>query len=81
MITFHNLKKTGLLVEQPPLLPPSMGKTSKMEKAASVTASRIAEKVVTAVAFPRYSSFKSIAKKFNLVSGILHIFVLLLSIC
>lgn len=66
LITLRNLKKVGLLVQQPPLL---SGKSGKVEKSASVMASKIAEKVVTAVAFPRYSSFKTITRKFNLITS------------
>lgn len=66
LIALHNLKKVGLLVEQPPLLPQNVSISNKVEKAASKTASKIAEKVVTA--FPRYRSFKTIAKKFDLAS-------------
>ncbi|XP_054712839.1 vacuolar protein sorting-associated protein 33B-like isoform X2 [Uloborus diversus] len=62
IITLNNLKKTGLLLEQS-LLPPSTGKVSKLENKANF----IAEKVVSAVAFPRYSSFRAVAKKFNLI--------------
>ncbi|KFM57951.1 Vacuolar protein sorting-associated protein 33B, partial [Stegodyphus mimosarum] len=63
IVTFHNLEKTGLVVEQASLLPP--GKIP--EKGATAKATKIVEKVATAVSFPRYSNFKTVVRKFNLI--------------
>nr|XP_042907599.1 vacuolar protein sorting-associated protein 33B [Parasteatoda tepidariorum] len=64
----YNLKKLGLLVEQSSLLPSGQTTAGKIvEKVGRVGASRIAEKVATAVTLTKYSSFKSILRKFNLI--------------
>ncbi|GFT08994.1 vacuolar protein sorting-associated protein 33B [Nephila pilipes] len=65
--TLYKLNKLGILVEQPPLYQPSTSRTSKLTEVATSKATKIAEKVVTAVNFPKYSSFRTIAKKFNLI--------------
>ncbi|GIY46505.1 vacuolar protein sorting-associated protein 33B [Caerostris extrusa] len=63
ILTLHKLKKLGLFVEQIPLLPPSgTAKSSKITEAATNKATKIAEKVATAVAFPKYSSFRTLTK-------------------
>ncbi|CAL1291244.1 unnamed protein product [Larinioides sclopetarius] len=65
--TLFKLQKLGLLMEQAPLLPPSTIRSSKITEVATNKATKIAEKVATAVAFPKYSSFRAISKKFNLI--------------
>ncbi|KAF8789208.1 vacuolar protein sorting-associated protein 33B-like [Argiope bruennichi] len=65
--TLYKLKKLGLLLDQAPLLPPSSVRSSKITEVATNKATKIAEKVATAVAFPKYSSFRAISKKFNLI--------------
>ncbi|GBN26707.1 Vacuolar protein sorting-associated protein 33B [Araneus ventricosus] len=65
--TLYKLKKLGLLTEQAPLLPPSTARSSKITEVATNKATKIAEKVATAVAFPKYSSFRAISKKFSLI--------------
>ncbi|KAG8192271.1 hypothetical protein JTE90_002098 [Oedothorax gibbosus] len=45
----------------------NQSKTSKITEVAAVKASQIAEKVATAVAFPKYSSFRAINKRFKLI--------------
>ncbi|GFR19338.1 vacuolar protein sorting-associated protein 33B [Trichonephila clavata] len=65
--TLYKLNKLGILVEQAPLYQPSTSRGSKLTEVATSKATKIAEKVVTAVNFPKYSSFRTITKKFNLI--------------
>ncbi|GFY37591.1 vacuolar protein sorting-associated protein 33B [Trichonephila inaurata madagascariensis] len=64
--TLYKLNKLGIFVEQAPLYQ-STSRGSKLTEVATSKATKIAEKVVTAVNFPKYSSFRTITKKFNLI--------------